>query len=197
MHTVTAAIGGFIAGESASNASGYRVEYNRDGASWSQTPIGATQVSESGTVYYRVTADNYNTVYGSVRITITPRQLSLTLTIDGWTAGNAASVPTVAGDTEGLTISYRYVGTTASGAAYDSAEAPTEAGTYMVYAVAEGDENQTALSAPVGFTVDAPAPAETFSADDANTVALIAVAIAAGVGIVATVVAVVAKRKRA
>ena len=174
------------------------VEYSRDGASWSQTPIGATQVSESGTVYYRVTADNYSTVNGSVRITIAPKQLDLAVAMEGWTVGSAANAPTLTGDAEGLSVSYHYVGTTADGTVYDSAEAPTEAGNYMVYAVVEGGENYSAVGAPAAFSIETPAPAKEGGLTNSEIPVVIVASVAAAAAVVGVVAAVVvaAVRKR-
>ena len=69
------ALTGFVNGETAETADGFTVEYSKDQSDWSENPITATKVAESCTVYYRVTSKNYNTVEGSVVITIKKAEL--------------------------------------------------------------------------------------------------------------------------
>ena len=106
------------------------------------------------TVYYRATADNYQEGSGSFTVTIgkAANKWTTTPSIAGWTYGEEPNAP-VAAAKDG-TVTVTYTGTTNAGVAYESAEAPTQAGSYKAVFTVEETANYTGLTKEVSFIVD-------------------------------------------
>ena len=110
--------------------------------------------------------------------TVARKAIAPVVEIDGWTYGDAANAPSL---TEGSNpgeggVTYAYTGTTVGGAAYDSADAPTEAGNYTVTASVAQTANYQSGTATADFTVarcpitvDVPAQSKTYGQTDADT----------------------------
>lgn len=110
------------------------VRYEGEGYSGSQPP---TQVgSYTLTVTFAQTA-NYQGGSASDSFSITQGTLapgSVSLTIEGWTYGEAPNLPELTGAPAGAEVSYRYSGTANDGTAWNSDTAPSKAGSYKVTA---------------------------------------------------------------
>ncbi len=110
------------------------VRYAGEGYSGSQPP---TQVgSYTLTVTFAQTA-NYQGGSASDSFSITQGTLapgSVSLTIEGWTYGEAPNLPVLTGAPAGAEVSYRYSGTANDGTAWNSDTAPSKAGSYKVTA---------------------------------------------------------------
>ncbi len=110
------------------------VRYEGEGYSGSQPP---TQVgSYTLTVTFAQTA-NYQGGSASDSFSITQGTLapgSVSLTIEGWTYGEAPNLPVLTGAPAGADVSYRYSGTANDGTAWNSDTAPSKAGSYKVTA---------------------------------------------------------------
>lgn len=110
------------------------VRYEGEGYSGSQPP---TQVgSYTLTVTFAQTA-NYQGGSASDSFSITQGTLapgSVSLTIEGWTYGEAPNLPVLTGEPAGADVSYRYSGTANDGTAWNSDTAPSKAGSYKVTA---------------------------------------------------------------
>ena len=110
------------------------VRYEGEGYSGSQPP---TQVgSYTLTVTFAQTA-NYQGGSASDSFSITQGALapgSVSLTIEGWTYGEAPNLPVLTGAPAGAEVSYRYSGTANDGTAWNSDTAPSKAGSYKVTA---------------------------------------------------------------
>lgn len=110
------------------------VRYEGEGYSGSQPP---TQVgSYTLTVTFAQTA-NYQGGSASDSFSITQGTLapgSVSLTIEGWTYGEAPNRPVLTGAPAGAEVSYRYSGTANDGTAWNSDTAPSKAGSYKVTA---------------------------------------------------------------
>lgn len=110
------------------------VRYAGEGYSGSQPP---TQVgSYTLTVTFAQTA-NYQGGSASDSFSITQGTLapgSVSLTIEGWTYGEAPNRPVLTGAPAGAEVSYRYSGTANDGTAWNSDTAPSKAGSYKVTA---------------------------------------------------------------
>jgi uncharacterized repeat protein (TIGR02543 family) len=91
-----------------------------------------------------------------VTVTITPAQGAATVTIAGWTYGEAPSQPVVSSETNGeANVTYRYTGTLANGTTpYDSATPPTDAGSYQVEATFAATNNYQQVTKQASFTVE-------------------------------------------
>lgn len=110
------------------------VRYEGEGYSGSQPP---TQVgSYTLTVTFAQTA-NYQGGSASDSFSITQGTLapgSVSLTIEGWTYGEAPNLPVLTGAPAGAEVSYRYSGTANDGTDWNSDTAPSKAGSYKVTA---------------------------------------------------------------
>ena len=106
------------------------------------------------TVYYKAEAANHNGANGKFTVTIgkAVNEWKVVPAIEGWSYGETPKTPVAEAKYGDYTVTY--TGTTNAGVAYDSATAPTEAGTYKaIFTVAEGDD-YGALTAEVDFIVD-------------------------------------------
>ena len=87
--------------------------------------------------------------------------LTLTVNIEGWTAGSTAITPTVSGNEGNGTVTYEYKVKDAADETYKT-DVPTEAGEYTVRATVAETDNYADGSATADFTIAAPeAPAST------------------------------------
>ncbi len=107
--------------------------------------------------YYRLIVQigqspNYTAGYATATFTIAKAAGAPVLSLEGWTYGDEANLPQVSGSHGGL-ITYRYTGTANSGDGWDSASAPTAAGTYKLTVTVGETQNYTAGTAEVSFTV--------------------------------------------
>lgn len=128
------------------------VRYEGEGYSGSQPP---TQVgSYTLTVTFAQTA-NYQGGSASDSFSITQGTLapgSVSLTIEGWTYGEAPNSPVLTGAPAGAEVSYRYSGTANDGTAWNSDTAPSKAGSYKVTAHISA-EGYASFEAEASFTV--------------------------------------------
>lgn len=128
------------------------VRYAGEGYSGSQPP---TQVgSYTLTVTFAQTA-NYQGGSASDSFSITQGTLapgSVSLTIEGWTYGEAPNSPVLTGAPAGAEVSYRYSGTANDGTAWNSDTAPSKAGSYKVTAHISA-EGYASFEAEESFTV--------------------------------------------
>ena len=128
------------------------VRYSGEGYSGSQPP---TQVgSYTLTVTFAQTA-NYQGGSASDSFSITQGTLapgSVSLTIEGWTYGEAPNSPVLTGAPAGAEVSYRYSGTANDGTAWNSDTAPSKAGSYKVTAHISA-EGYASFEAEASFTV--------------------------------------------
>ena len=90
--------------------------------------------------------------------------ISVTVSIDGWTYGEAANLPTV--DAASGAVTYSYVGT--GDTAYEASEtAPVNAGTYKVTATVAETANYLGATAEAEFTIAKKAITATVTAENA------------------------------
>ncbi|MCR5608839.1 MAG: InlB B-repeat-containing protein [Lachnospiraceae bacterium] len=105
-------------------------------------------------VYYKVVGDDTHAdsaVMGPVTVTIGKGTITPTVNITGWTYGETASTPSVSGNLGSGNVTYTY--STSENGTYTST-VPTNAGTYYIKAnVSETANYNTAVSAPVSFTI--------------------------------------------
>ena len=100
------------------------------------------------TVYYQITKPGWTTVTGSKQIIVTQAANSLTVTMAGWTYGQAAKEPVLTVDFGSTIVSYEYYqGTT------KLAGKPTDAGTYKVKATVPEAANFAGASGEATFTI--------------------------------------------
>ena len=122
------------------------------------------QKTDAGTYTAKVTAlGNPNYTLDEVVNTTLEWQITQALgtalvAMAGWTYGETASTPVPQSGTNGTDhVTYRYTGTTAMGASYDSDVIPTGAGSYTVTAIFAEVNNYTQITACADFTI-APRP---------------------------------------
>ena len=133
---------------------------------WAQDPdpISLTS-SANGTVWTLSTMPEYD-----VELEVTYKtDLTLTVSLSGWTYGATANTPTVSGNEGSGTVTYNYKKKDAGDETY-SADVPTDAGTYTIRAtVAETDDYADGV-ATADFTIAAADIAATdITAPTANT----------------------------
>jgi len=100
--------------------------------------------------------DNYTVSFAPGTFTIEKATLTLGLSVEGWTKGEAANAPVLTGNTGNGAVTYEYKPKTADEAAYSTA-VPTAAGDYTVRATVEETANYKGGAATAEFTVS-PAP---------------------------------------
>ena len=156
--TPTVSITGWTYGESANapsvdgNPGGGEVSYTysdkRDGT------YSATVPTNAGTWYVKATVaetDNYGgetsaaTSFAIVKASITP-----TVSLTGWTYGEAANAPSVTGNTGNGEVTYAYA---AKGGSDYSAAVPTAAGDYTVKATISATDNYNGGEATADFAI--------------------------------------------
>ena len=96
--------------------------------------------------------EDYGGLVKVVEFTVAKAAISVTVSIDGWTYGEAANLPTVDGNTASGAVTYSYVGT--GDTAYEAIEtAPVNAGTYKVTATVAETANYLGATAEAEFTI--------------------------------------------
>lgn len=124
----------------------------------------------AGDYYMRVRVpktEEYGGLSAVVEFTVSKAAISVTVSIDGWTYGEAANLPTVDGNTAGGKVTYSYVGT--GNTAYEESEtAPVNAGTYKLTATVAETENYLGATAETEFAIAKKAITATVSATDAT-----------------------------
>lgn len=124
----------------------------------------------AGDYYMRVRVpktEEYGGLSAVVEFTVSKAAISVTVSIDGWTYGEAANLPTVDGNTASGAVTYSYVGT--GDTAYEASEtAPVNAGTYKVTATVAETDNYFGATAEAEFTIAKKAITATVSATDAT-----------------------------
>lgn len=124
----------------------------------------------AGDYYMRVRVpktEEYGGLSAVVEFTVSKAAISVTVSIDGWTYGEAANLPTVDGNTASGAVTYSYVGT--GDTAYEESEtAPVNAGTYKVTATVAETDNYFGATAEAEFTIAKKAITATVSATDAT-----------------------------
>ena len=123
----------------------------------------------AGDYYMRVRVpktEEYGGLSAVVEFTVSKAAISVTVSIDGWTYGEAANLPTVGGDTASGAVTYSYVGT--GDTAYEASEtAPVNAGTYKVTATVAETTNYLGATAEKEFTIAKKAITATVTAENA------------------------------
>lgn len=124
----------------------------------------------AGDYYMRVRVpktEEYGGLSAVVEFTVSKAAISVTVSIDGWTYGEAANLPTVDGNTASGAVTYSYVGT--GDTVYEESEtAPENAGTYKVTATVAETTNYLGATAEAEFIIAKKAIAATVSATDAT-----------------------------
>ena len=124
----------------------------------------------AGDYYMRVRVpktEEYGGLSAVVEFTVSKAAISVTVSIDGWTYGEAANLPTVGGDTASGAVTYSYVGT--GDTAYEASEtAPVNAGTYKVTATVAETENYFGATAETEFAIAKKAITATVTAENAT-----------------------------
>lgn len=109
--------------------------------------------------------ESYTGLSAVVEFTVSKAAISVTVSIDGWTYGEAANLPTVGGDTASGAVTYSYVGT--GDTVYDaSAVAPVNAGTYKVTATVAETANYLGAKAETEFAIAKKAVTATVTAEN-------------------------------
>lgn len=114
---------------------------------------GDATVSDAGV--YTVTATaNENYVFVADTVTqytfeITKAPITLSVSVEGWTYGEAANDPVITGNDGSGAVTYLY-----TGMEYSDAVAPTNAGTYTLTITVAETANYLGDSATCGFTID-------------------------------------------
>ena len=87
-------------------------------------------------------------------ITVNKASISPSVSINGWTYGEAAKAPSVTGNTGKGAVTYSYSGTTSGETAFGpSADVPTQAGTYTVTATVAETDNYLGDTCTAEFTI--------------------------------------------
>ena len=122
----------------------------------------------AGDYYMRVRVpktEEYGGLSAVVEFTVSKAAISVTVSIDGWTYGEAANLPTVGGNTASGEVTYSYVGT--GDTAYEESEtAPVNAGTYKVTAIVAETANYLGAKAETEFTIAKKAVTATVTAEN-------------------------------
>lgn len=119
--------------------------------------IAASTPAGTYTVVVRASAagnDNYNsgTKDSTVTVTVNRADIDPSVTMSGWTYGQAASEPSVSGNTGNGGVTYQYKVSSAGDGTYTSTT-PTDAGTYTVKATVAQTTNYNSGSATTNFTI--------------------------------------------
>lgn len=124
----------------------------------------------AGDYYMRVRVpktEEYGGLSAVVEFTVSKAAISVTVSIDGWTYGEAANLPTVDGNTASGKVTYSYVGT--GDTAYEASEtAPVNAGTYKVTATVAETANYLGATAETEFAIAKKAITATVTAENAT-----------------------------
>lgn len=122
----------------------------------------------AGTYYMRVSVpktEDYGGLVKVVEFTVAKAAISVNVSIDGWTYGEAANLPTVDGNTASGEVTYSYVGT--GDTAYEASEtAPVNAGTYKLTATVAETENYLGATAEAEFAIAKKAVTATVTAEN-------------------------------
>lgn len=124
----------------------------------------------AGDYYMRVRVpktEEYGGLSAVVEFTVSKAAISVTVSIDGWTYGEAANLPTVDGNTASGEVTYSYVGT--GDTAYEASEtAPVNAGTYKVTATVAETANYLGATTETEFAIAKKAITATVTAENAT-----------------------------
>lgn len=115
-----------------------------------------TAVAEGDGMVVRIDAPetcNYMAAHAEVTIAVAKAAISPSVSVSGWTYGQTANGYTVSGNPGGGAVQAVYSGTTNAGAAYSSAQAPSEAGSYTLTVTVAETDNYLGGSAAASFTV--------------------------------------------
>lgn len=123
----------------------------------------------AGDYYMRVRVpktEDYGGLSMVVEFTVAKASISISVSINGWTYGDSANLPTVDGNTASGAVTYSYVGT--GDTAYEASEtAPVNAGTYKVTATVAETANYLGATAEAEFTIAQKAVTATVTAKNA------------------------------
>ena len=148
--------GGTASNPSVSGNSGSgTVTYQYKVSTAADSTYSSTKPSNAGT--YTVKASvaqttNYNAATATNNFTISRANLSLSVSMNGWTYGNAASNPSVSGNSGSGAVTYQYKVSTAADSTYTTTK-PSNAGTYTVKATVAQTTNYNAGTATTNFTI--------------------------------------------
>ncbi len=152
------------------NDQAYRIEYSLTGAEGSYSDsLELKNVSDSATVYYRITAANHNDLTGSASVTISNAVPDVTAeNVSGTADGASYSIAVNAVTADGTAASVMYG--TADGT-YDLSVSPvfTEAGTYFVYyQVSAANHDTVTGSASITLTAAPSVPTDPVTPPDSS-----------------------------
>lgn len=94
----------------------------------------------------------YETKTVSYTLTVSKKNISPAVTMNGWTYGGSAQNPTISGNTGNGTVTYEYKVKDAADSTYSSTR-PTNAGDYTVRASVAATTNYNAATATKNFTI--------------------------------------------
>ena len=116
-----------------------------------------TEVSDSGSYTVKITAasngETASTTSIAPVVTINRASIDLSVTLEGWTYGAKANEPVISGNAGNGNITYLYKSTAYDGETYESANAPTKAGTYTLTVTVEETANYLGNCASTKFTI--------------------------------------------
>ena len=130
-------------------------EYSKDGTTWQDSNVFSGLTVGKYTFYARI-KETANTkaseAKASAEVDLSKQAGTATVTIQGWTYGDAAKAPVPVSETNGNTgVTYLYTSTDDKG--YSSATAPTNAGAYKVTATFSANDTYSAVTAEATFTI--------------------------------------------
>ena len=114
-----------------------------------------TVPTNAGTYTVKVEVDStYNYAAGSATadFTIAKANITPTVTLQGWTYGDAANTPSVTGNSGNGAVAYSYANKAAANMTYSST-VPTAAGSYSVKAVVAATDNYNSAETTTDFTI--------------------------------------------
>lgn len=120
------------------STTGTTVEYSKDGETYS-TALPAFVDAGEYTVYFRISAEYYETVQNSATVNITPAELTVRLTANGgvYTGEGIGAGYEVVGNFGEVAVTLTYTGRSNGGVDYHEAAAPSAAGSYTVTATVD------------------------------------------------------------
>lgn len=105
------------------------------------------------TVYYKVSAPNHDTYEGSFTVTVQKADMSVSVSMDGWTYGGAQSEYDVQGNVSEGAVTAHYTGEVADGTRYDSDVKPDKPGSYNIVITVAQTDNYNAAEAQTSFEI--------------------------------------------
>ena len=127
------------------------ITYKAEGASTFTADVPQNAGTHTVKVSVEETA-NYQSGEATSTFTVDKADLELTVSLQGWTYGDAANTPSVTGNAGNGTVTYTYANTAAPSMVYEST-VPSNAGNYSVKAVVPATANYNAGEATATFAI--------------------------------------------